>query len=545
MTQKRTLAAAVLATLALGVSQARADTIRVQSTTDTVDAGLVDGLLRNAYLAAQPGDTLSYVGVGTGAALTNARNGMADVVITHAPSLEAQFVADGFSLEPFGRAIFFSDYVIVGPAGDPAGVLTHAPHDAVGAFEAIAAAGAAGQATFVSRGENSGTNVQEQTMWGLTGASVPKRTASNAGTATNRFEPSDGTTGPTPGLAPWYRTTGQGQAASLQNTDTCAPDQAAPKCYTLVDRGTFNRLVNSGTVTHLRLVADKNATTARGGENLLINPFSAYIVNPDKFADGAKPNVPAATRFVDFLTSPGFQAAVDGFPNASDPAFRGDAFPRVDGTPPTVGVTGSAVPLDLTFSSRLPGGGVIGGLPVQLQQSLDGTTFTNVGAPVGTDAAGRVSLRPVLSATTTYRVVLPRYRQFSPSVQTLGVVAATAAPTPPATPKDTTRPSVSKATLSARRLSLRISEAGSVKATFKLRVVRRTRAGRRRTEYRVIKSVTLRATRAGSASRVFKALAPGTYHVVLRASDRAGNVKTRTVTLRVKAPKQTPSRGAR
>src|SRR6476469_4590729 len=112
--------ALALASLALLAASAHADTIRVQSTTDTVDAGLVDGLLRAAYAQAQPGDTLQYTAVGTGKALDNARAGLADVVITHAPSLEARFVADGYSADPFGRQIFYSDYVIVGPRSDPA-----------------------------------------------------------------------------------------------------------------------------------------------------------------------------------------------------------------------------------------------------------------------------------------------------------------------------------------------------------------------------------------------------------------------------------------
>src|ERR1700710_1458168 len=104
-TVPRLLAAALCALVLLSATAtvALADDIRVQSTTDTVDAGLVDGLLKPAYAAAQPGDTLAYVGVGTGAALTNAQNGLADVVITHAPSLEATFVTNGFSLEAFGR----------------------------------------------------------------------------------------------------------------------------------------------------------------------------------------------------------------------------------------------------------------------------------------------------------------------------------------------------------------------------------------------------------------------------------------------------------
>src|SRR5919199_2489 len=185
----------------------------------------------------------------------------------------------------------------VGPRSDPAGVLATHPHDAVGALEDIAAAGENGTASFVSRGDNSGTNVQEQTMWGLT-STVTKQVASNAGGDAGRSEPgSDGT------LPKWYVRTQKGQAASLQEADVC-PSSTYPNggCYTMVDRGTYNRLANAGTVTNLRIVTQQNAPGARGGENLLINPFSAYVVNPDKVADSAaKPNVAAARRFVDFL----------------------------------------------------------------------------------------------------------------------------------------------------------------------------------------------------------------------------------------------------
>jgi len=323
-----TVAGAVVAVAGWGAAGAAADTIRVQSTTDTVDAGLLDGLLRDAYAQAQPGDTLAYTAVGTGRALDNARAGLADVVITHAPSLEAQFVADGFSADPFGRQIFYSDYVIVGPRSDPAGVSAAHAHDAVGALEDIAAAGQNGSASFVSRGDNSGTNVQEQSMWGLTSA-VTKQTASNAAGDATRSEPGSGGNVPS-----WYVRTQKGQAANLQEADVC-PSSTYPNgnCYTMVDRGTYNRLANAGTITNLAILVQGNDPAARGGLNLLINPFSAYVVNPDKFADpAAKPNVTAARRFVDFLVSPAFQQALTSFPTAVDPAFRPDASPSVTRT---------------------------------------------------------------------------------------------------------------------------------------------------------------------------------------------------------------------
>src|SRR5262245_61114656 len=239
---------AVAAALLVLPSVAAADTIRVSSTTDTVDAGLVEGLLRDAYHQAQPGDTLQYSGVGTGRALTDAKNGLADVVITHAPLLEAQFVADGYSLG-LGRQIFYSDYVIVGPKDDPAGVAAKHPHDAIGAFEDIAAAGAADatKVRFRSRADASGTNVQEQVMWGM--STITKQKASNAPAGdTTRFEPGTGGTYPD-----WYvRQTG-GQAENLGRVEACVV--AGNGCYTMLDRGTFNKQVNDGVVTHLKIVS--------------------------------------------------------------------------------------------------------------------------------------------------------------------------------------------------------------------------------------------------------------------------------------------------
>ena len=141
----------------------------VQSTTSVRDSGLLEQVIVPGLPARSiPQWTLKVVAVGTGQAITNARAGQGDVLITHAPALEAQFVADGFSLEPAGRTIMWNDFVIVGPPGDPAGVAAAARHDAAAAFEAIAAAGAAGRATFVSRGDNSGTNTKEKDIWKLT-----------------------------------------------------------------------------------------------------------------------------------------------------------------------------------------------------------------------------------------------------------------------------------------------------------------------------------------------------------------------------------------
>jgi tungstate transport system substrate-binding protein len=533
--------AAVLALLVglIAAATASADTIRVQSTTDTVDAGLVDGLLRPLYAAAQPGDTLNYTAVGTGRALDNARAGLGDVVITHAPSLEQTFVSGGFSLEPAGRAIFYSDYVIVGPRSDPAGVATADPHDAIGALEAIGTAGAAGRATFISRGDNSGTNVQEQIMWGLT-TSVPKELARNGAADPRRYEPSSG------GVYPiWYAQTNRGQAANLQVADVCnTGTYPNGGCYTMVDRGTFNRLRDSQTITNLTIVSQSNDAAARGGKDLLINPFSAYIVNPDRVAGV---NVAAAQRFVDFLTSRSFQAAVDTFPTTTDPAFHSDAFPTVALTSPlaATATAGSTVALKLHLANRQPGTPAVNGMPVQLQQSTDGgTTWTNAGAASTTDASGDVSFSPTIASTTSYRVSLDRFQAtswnaFSPNTQDLGVVSVAAVPRP--TPiVDRRAPTLRGLTLGPKGLTVRTDEAGTVRATVRkrsVRTVRRHGRSHKVVTFRIVRTASARASRAGDVTlRWSRALPAGTYRIGLRATDLRGNSKvqrgTRTIAAR-------------
>src|SRR5690348_8261584 len=160
------LAVALTGTATAGAQQQKRPLI-VQSTTSVRDSGVLDQLITPQFKRRFPQYDLKFIAVGTGQAITNARAGQGDVLIGHAPPLERQFVKDGFSYEPVGRTVMWNDFVIVGPANDPAGVLRRARTNAVGAMEAIAAAGAAGRANFVSRGDKSGTNTKELGLWGL------------------------------------------------------------------------------------------------------------------------------------------------------------------------------------------------------------------------------------------------------------------------------------------------------------------------------------------------------------------------------------------
>src|SRR5262245_6966730 len=113
----RAVAAALVVGLAslFVVAQASASTVIVQGTTDIRDAGLLEEVIEPGFHAAYPQYELKYIAVGTGQAITNAKAGQGDALVTHAPTQEKTFVEEGYSLEPRGRAVFYSDYVIPGP----------------------------------------------------------------------------------------------------------------------------------------------------------------------------------------------------------------------------------------------------------------------------------------------------------------------------------------------------------------------------------------------------------------------------------------------
>jgi ABC-type tungstate transport system permease subunit len=420
----------------LGASQSQALTIKIFGTSDLFDSGLYQNRMQTLYNATSPffvaGDTLSYTSVGTGKALTSAENGFADLVLVHSPPLEKNFVTGGYSYEPLGRSLLYNDYVVVGPTSDPAGVTRVAPHDGVLAFNTIGNWGAThSDATFVSRNDASGTNVQEETMWGQQQGEpspVATQTAQNAGGVAGLFQPSV-STGSTAYPA-WYvrqtATAQQTQGANLISTSTCAaafaPDGG---CYTMTDRGTLDYLHSQGLATGLTILSQNNVAGGIGGVTELINPFHAYIVTPidpkpgsgGVYPSGLVPNVTAATRFVNFLTGgptsgaatgstlpttypPVFQKQLEGYlatDNGGQAIFHPDAFPIVN--------TGSANPAKGTQSLVTSGGtGTVAGtlvygpptqpplsapinnLPVKIYLSTNGGTSWSLATSTSTGA---------------------------------------------------------------------------------------------------------------------------------------------------------------
>ena len=247
--------------------------ITVASTTSTQDSGLFNVLL--PAFTAKTGITVKVIAQGTGQALDTARRGDADVVFVHAKAQELKFLADGFATKRF--PVMYNDFVVVGPKSDPAGI--SGTKDVAAAFKTIADK----KAPFVSRGDKSGTNTAELSLWKTAGVDLQAV----------RGE--------------WYREIGQGMGATLNTANAMA-------AYTLSDRATWIAFANKG---DLGIVVE--------GDKKLFNQYGVMLVNPEKV-----PTVKAADgqAFIDWLVSPEGQAVIASykigdqqlfFPNTGDP----------------------------------------------------------------------------------------------------------------------------------------------------------------------------------------------------------------------------------
>ena len=248
-------AAAASAAASPSVGQAGSTNLILATTPSLQDSGLLDVLVPAFEKAS--GYTVKTVAVGTGQALTMGQQGNADVLFVHAPTQEQAFMDAGWGVDR--RLVAHNYFWIVGPASDSAGI--SGMTSAVDAFKKIAASGA----TFVSRGDNSGTNTKELALWKSAGV--------------------------TPSGS-WYVQSGQGMGPTLQ----IASEKSG---YTLTDTATF--LANQSKLTLTALV--KSDTS-------LINIYSVIAVNPAKWP---KVNAAGAKAFEDFVTGTVGQQLIGSF----------------------------------------------------------------------------------------------------------------------------------------------------------------------------------------------------------------------------------------
>jgi len=264
-------ALALCVSAAAGYAPAIAEdrSIVVASTTSTEDSGLFGYLL--PIFKAKTGIEVKVIAQGTGQALDTARRGDADVVFVHAKPQEEKFLTEGFGVKRFD--VMYNDFVLIGPKDDPAGVKAK---DIETALKTIQAKGA----TFVSRGDRSGTHAAELALWKQAGIDI---TASKG---------------------PWYREIGQGMGAALNTA-------SAMNGYVLSDRGTWISFKNR---RDLAIVVE--------GDKRLFNQYGVMLVNPEKYPSVKRD---LGQTFIDWLVSPEGQAAIAGYKIDGQQLFFPDA----------------------------------------------------------------------------------------------------------------------------------------------------------------------------------------------------------------------------
>ena len=411
---------ALAATAALHVSLLTApaqadnpDTLTLVGTSDVYDSNLVQTVLEPGFEKAYPQYNLQYVSRGTGAAIAYAQSGAASAMLVHAAALENQFVADGYSLEPYGRAIFWGDFVLLGPAADPAGVLNgDSTYDIRHAFEKVAAAGEAGTANFVSRGGTPGTTVQEHAIWAeTTGVATCEVNAANGGGTTPST--TSGACQSPVALPSWYKSTGLSQAPNVIAGDTC--NFPGGGCYVFTDRGTFQYLQSTGAVSNLKILTRPDTTKDPALSNLLVNSFHVYGINPAAFSadPNVKINTEAAKAFLAWITSADTQAEIGRFlakETAGDPPFLPSAAPRVTITSaPLAKVTGNkTITIAGQLRNEVPGTPALAGATVRLmaRPASSPSVAPHQVAVTTTSATGAFSfsLTPNMSQTYSVRV---------------------------------------------------------------------------------------------------------------------------------------------
>lgn len=237
--------------------------LKLATTTSTDNSGLLAEILPSFEKANDC--QVDVIAVGTGKAIKLGETGDVDVVLVHARSKEDKFVADGYGVDR--RDVMYNDFVILGPDGDPAGI--KGIKDAVEAMGKIATV----KATFVSRGDDSGTHTREKQLWKEAGVKPEGK---------------------------WYQEAGRGMGEVIIMADE-------KKGYTLSDRGTYLAFKEK---TPLKIMVE--------GDKRLFNPYGVIMVNPQKHPHV---KVDLAKKFIDYLTSDEAKKLITGFKKGGEQLF--------------------------------------------------------------------------------------------------------------------------------------------------------------------------------------------------------------------------------
>ncbi len=257
---------AVVVSLGSNLAHAQAPSIVMASTTSTEQSGLFSHLLP-AFKQAS-GIDIKVVALGTGQALDTGRRGDADVLFVHDQTAEEKFVAEGFGVKRY--PVMYNDFVLIGPANDPAKVRGK---DIVSALQKVANT----QAGFVSRGDKSGTHAAELRYWKQAGLD-------NKGAG--------------------YKECGCGMGPALNIASSTG-------AYALTDRGTWLNFKNR---QDLQVLVE--------GDNRLFNQYGVMVVNPAKHPHV---KVDLAQKFVDWVVSPSGQASINGYKIGGEQLFFANA----------------------------------------------------------------------------------------------------------------------------------------------------------------------------------------------------------------------------
>ena len=251
-------------------AKAAEKTIILATTTSTQDSGLLDVLI--PLFEKKAGFMVKTIAVGSGQAMAMGERGEADVLLVHSPDAEKKFMEKGFGSTR--QIVMHNDFIIVGPAADPAKIMGVKP--AADAFKKIAET----QSLFMSRGDNSGTHAKEKAVWKASGSVYTGQK--------------------------WYQETGLGMGQTLGVA-------AEKKGYTLADRGTYLSLKNK---LGLEILCE--------GDKALVNVYHVIVVNPTKWP---KVNAAGARAFADFMVSKEAQAVIKefGVDRFGQPLFFPDA----------------------------------------------------------------------------------------------------------------------------------------------------------------------------------------------------------------------------